>query len=164
MSTRPNWFVVAVSIFLTTLVVAFTVTVFAHDDPASLVQALIGGKAELAKREEASQQALSTEPINEVADSNSYVFATTTAGTLTDMTSGTTQLLAGNIDDTASGVQISASIFITSVALFTTFAINDNGVVRLGAKCPNQHSISASCAGVNSNNHRVRWRPANTYR
>ena len=49
MSTRSNWHVLAVSIILTTLVVAFTLTVrlIAQDDPASWVEAIIGGKAEL---------------------------------------------------------------------------------------------------------------------
>lgn len=63
----------------------------------------------------------------------SYVFATTTAGSLTDMSAGTTTLLAANIDDTASPLTSIGFDFYFQGARFTQFSINDNGVLRLGA-------------------------------
>ena len=73
------------------------------------------------------------DPSNDLADSNSYGFATATAGSLTDMSTGTTQLLAGNIDDTASGVREIGFDFYFMGVRYSTFAVNDNGVLRLGA-------------------------------
>ncbi|MBL8183048.1 MAG: hypothetical protein JNL64_15725 [Blastocatellia bacterium] len=70
---------------------------------------------------------------NDIADSNSYTFATTTTGSLTDMSSGTTQLLGSNIDDTASPLTNIGFDFFYMGARFTQFSINDNGVLRLGA-------------------------------
>jgi hypothetical protein len=70
---------------------------------------------------------------SDLADSNSYVFATTTTGSLTDMSSGTTQLLAANIDDTASALTNIGFDFYYMGARFTQFSINDNGNLRLGA-------------------------------
>jgi len=62
-----------------------------------------------------------------------YVFTTATNASLTDMSTGTTQLLAGNIDDTASPLTSIGFDFYFQGARFTQFSINDNGVVRLGA-------------------------------
>ena len=79
-------------------------------------------------------QDLGTELIlPEVASTNNYVFGTTLTGSLTDMSTGTTQLLAANIDDTASAVTSIGFDFYFQGARFTTFSINDNGVLRLGA-------------------------------
>lgn len=69
----------------------------------------------------------------EIANAGNYVFGTTTTGTMTDMSSGTTTLLAANIDDTASPLtQIGFDFFFQGVR-YSTFGINDNGVLRLGA-------------------------------
>lgn len=62
-----------------------------------------------------------------------YVFTTATDASLTDMSSGTTQLLAANIDDTASALTSIGFDFFFQGARFTQFSINDNGVLRLGA-------------------------------
>ncbi|HZM87357.1 MAG TPA: hypothetical protein VFF31_12600, partial [Blastocatellia bacterium] len=64
---------------------------------------------------------------------SNYVFTTATNGSLTDMSSGTTQLLAANIDDTASALTNIGFDFFFQGARFTQFSINDNGVLRLGA-------------------------------
>lgn len=63
----------------------------------------------------------------------SYVFATTTTGSLADMSTGTTTLLAANIDDTASPLTSIGFDFYFQGSRFTQFSINDNGVLRLGA-------------------------------
>lgn len=69
----------------------------------------------------------------EVASSNNYVFVGATNGSLTDMSTGTTQLLGANIDDTASALNSIGFDFFFQGVRFTTFSINDNGVLRLGA-------------------------------
>lgn len=71
--------------------------------------------------------------IPEVASTNNYVFSTTLTGSLTDMSTGTTQLLAGNIDDTASALTNIGFDFFFQGVRYTTFSINDNGNLRLGA-------------------------------
>ncbi len=62
-----------------------------------------------------------------------YGFATSTTAALADMSTGTTQLLAPNVDDTASALTNIGFDFYFQGARFTSFSINDNGVVRLGA-------------------------------
>jgi hypothetical protein len=62
-----------------------------------------------------------------------YSFATATNASLTDMSSGTTQLLAANIDDTASALTNIGFDFYFQGARFAQFSINENGVLRLGA-------------------------------
>lgn len=63
-----------------------------------------------------------------------YSFATTTAGSLADMSSGTTTLLVANVDDTASPLTSIGFDFWFQGARYTQFSVNDNGVLRLGAK------------------------------
>jgi FG-GAP-like repeat/Fibronectin type III domain len=62
-----------------------------------------------------------------------YTFTTATNASLTDMSSGTTQLLAANIDDTASALTSIGFDFFFQGARFTQFSINENGLLRLGA-------------------------------
>jgi uncharacterized repeat protein (TIGR01451 family) len=62
-----------------------------------------------------------------------YAFATTTTGSLTDMSSGTTQLLGANVDDTASALTNIGFDFYFQGVRYTQFSINENGVMRLGA-------------------------------
>jgi hypothetical protein len=68
-----------------------------------------------------------------LANSNNYTFVTQTNASLTDMSSGTTQLLAANIDDTASALTNIGFDFYFQGVRYTTFSINENGVLRLGA-------------------------------
>ncbi|HJQ68022.1 MAG TPA: C25 family cysteine peptidase [Blastocatellia bacterium] len=70
---------------------------------------------------------------NEITNTANYAFATATDGSLTDMSTGTTQLLAANIDDTASALTNIGFDFFFQGTRFTQFSINDNGVLRLGA-------------------------------
>jgi len=62
-----------------------------------------------------------------------YTFVTTTTGSLTDMSSGTTQLLAANIDDTPSPLTNIGFDFFFMGTRYSQFSINENGVLRLGA-------------------------------
>src|SRR6478752_2768379 len=54
---------------------------------------------------------------------SNYTFTTTTTGSLADMSSGTTQLLAGNIDDTASALTNIGFEFIFQRVRYTQFSI-----------------------------------------
>src|SRR3954469_24475647 len=67
---------------------------------------------------------------NAQANAANYAFSTTTTGSLTNMSSGTTQLLAGNIDDTASPVTLLGFYFIFMGVRQDRFSSNEKGVVR----------------------------------
>jgi len=63
---------------------------------------------------------------------NNYVFATTTGGTFTDMSSGTTQLVGPTADDAASpAINIGFDFFLLGVR-YTQFSASSNGIIRLG--------------------------------
>lgn len=63
---------------------------------------------------------------------SNYAFATTTTGSLADM-SGSTLLLQPNVDDTSSPLTDIGFDFFFQGVRYSQFAINDNGVLRLGA-------------------------------
>ena len=91
------------------------------------------GKAKGREREPVeTSQASRFEPLAP-ANTNNYVFSTATNGNLTDMSTGTTQLLGANIDDTASALNSIGFDFYFQGARFSQFSINENGVLRLGA-------------------------------
>ena len=89
-----------------------------------------GGKDERERPPAGKQDPMSPDAVNNTAN---YAFITATDASLTDMSTGTTQLLAANIDDTASALTNIGFDFYFQGARFTQFSINDNGVVRLGA-------------------------------
>ncbi|HEV7782614.1 MAG TPA: T9SS type A sorting domain-containing protein [Chitinophagaceae bacterium] len=62
-----------------------------------------------------------------------YSFATATSGSLTDMSSGTTQLQAPNTDDTPSPLTNIGFDFFFQGVRYSQFSINENGLIRLGA-------------------------------
>lgn len=62
-----------------------------------------------------------------------YSFATTTTGSLTDMSSGTTQLIAVDQDDFASSVTNIGFDFFFNGVRQTQFSVNSNGSLRFGA-------------------------------
>lgn len=64
---------------------------------------------------------------------SNYAFATTATGSLADMSSGTTTLLLPNVDDTSSPVTDIGFDFFFQGVRYSQFAINENGVLRLGA-------------------------------
>ncbi|MBX3727233.1 MAG: DUF11 domain-containing protein [Xanthomonadales bacterium] len=67
-----------------------------------------------------------------VEATDNYVFATTTSGNLVDMSAGTTQILAANLDDTASAVTPIGFDFVFQGAVYSQFSANSNGLIRLG--------------------------------
>jgi hypothetical protein len=69
------------------------------------------------------------------AQSNSanYSFTTTTTGSLTDMSSGTTQLNAADQDDVSSFVTNIGFDFFFMGVRYSQFSVNSNGTLRFGA-------------------------------
>lgn len=61
-----------------------------------------------------------------------YSFATGTSGSLTDMSSGTTQLIAANQDDVASALTNIGFDFFFQGVRYSQFSVNSNGSIRLG--------------------------------
>jgi hypothetical protein len=76
-------------------------------------------------------QANAPAPVTPEVASN-YVFSTATNASLTDMSAGTTQLVAANQDDTASAVTNIGFDFYFQGARFSQFSANSNGLIRLG--------------------------------
>ena len=64
---------------------------------------------------------------------SNYVFTTTTSGSLTDMSTGTTQLLGADLDDNVSAVTNIGFSFVFQGTPYTQFSLNANGGIRLGA-------------------------------
>ncbi|MGA9995206.1 MAG: DUF4214 domain-containing protein [Pyrinomonadaceae bacterium] len=69
---------------------------------------------------------------NATQAANNYAFATTTSGTFTNMSSGTTQLVAAAQDDTASTVTNIGFDFYLLGVRYTQFSASSNGYIRLG--------------------------------
>lgn len=63
---------------------------------------------------------------------NGYSFATSTGVALEDMSSGTTQLIAGGIDDGVSTITNLGFTFYYNCTSYTQFSVNGNGLMRLG--------------------------------
>ncbi|GAB4094503.1 Ig-like domain-containing protein [Flaviaesturariibacter terrae] len=61
-----------------------------------------------------------------------YVFSTATNGSLVDMSSGTTQLIASSQDDAQSAITNLPFDFWFMGTRYTQFSVNSNGLIRLG--------------------------------
>ena len=67
------------------------------------------------------------------ANAANYAFSTTTTGSFTDMSTGTTQLIAPDQDDTASAATSIGFDFFFMGVRQTQFSVNSNGTIRFGA-------------------------------
>ena len=67
------------------------------------------------------------------ANAANYAFTTTVTGSLADMSSGTTQLIAADQDDVASAVTLIGFDFYFMGARQDRFSVNSNGSLRFGA-------------------------------
>jgi hypothetical protein len=67
------------------------------------------------------------------ANTANYSFSTTVTGSLTDMSSGTTTLIAADQDDVASAVTLLGFDFYFMGARQDRFSVNSNGTLRFGA-------------------------------
>ena len=86
--------------------------------------------SKLGTSELASDTALSNLP--DLITAGTYAFTSSSAVALEDMSGGTTQLVAANLDDTASGVNNIGFEFWFDGVRFTQFSCNANGLCRLG--------------------------------
>jgi hypothetical protein len=78
-----------------------------------------------------SDAALSSAP--DLVTATTYPFSSASGVALEDMSSGTTQLVAANLDDNASAVTNIGFEFWYDGVRFTQFSVNANGLCRLGA-------------------------------
>ena len=77
-----------------------------------------------------------------------YAFSTITTGSLEDMSSGTTLLVAGNNDDLSSAVtNIGFTFYFMSVP-YTQFSVNSNGVLRFGGTVISNTQYTVATAGL----------------
>jgi hypothetical protein len=65
--------------------------------------------------------------------SATYTFSNTTTGSLIDMSSGTTQLIAGSVDDGVSSVTNIGFEFVFMGTIYSQFSVSSNGLLRLGS-------------------------------
>jgi len=77
-----------------------------------------------------------------------YAFSYSFAGSLEDMSSGTTSLLTGNNDDNGSAVTNIGFTFNYMGFPYTQFSVNSNGQMRLGSTAVGGTAISTFAAGV----------------
>ncbi|MEO6324171.1 MAG: hypothetical protein ABIT01_07645, partial [Thermoanaerobaculia bacterium] len=75
---------------------------------------------------------LASAPAMALITATSYPFTTAAGVALEDMSSGTTQLVAANLDDTASVVTAIPFDFFYDGVRFTQFSVNANGLAVLG--------------------------------
>jgi hypothetical protein len=127
-------FVKRISLLAFLLSAVFNLSVLAQTESLERfdIKTMTGGKGDKPKEE----QVIATKSdfvFDEIAQSASYSFATTTTGSLTDMSSGTTSLVASNLDDTASSLTNIGFDFYFMGVRYTQFSVNENGVLRLGA-------------------------------
>src|SRR6218665_4038382 len=82
--------------------------------------------------------------------SANYTFTQASNGSLTDMSTGTTQLVAGTIDDGASPVTNIGFDFWFMGARYTQFTVNSNGYLRLGstAVANSQYALANTTAAL----------------
>jgi uncharacterized repeat protein (TIGR01451 family) len=76
---------------------------------------------------------LGAQPADAQANAANYTFSTTVTGSLADMSSGTTQLIAADQDDVASAVTLIGFDFYFMGARQDRFSVNSNGSLRFGA-------------------------------
>src|ERR1051326_6475585 len=95
---------------------------------------------------------------------SNYSFSTATNASFTDMSSGTTQLIGPDVDDTATALTNIGFDFFFDAIQYSQFSVNDNGLIRLGGvvqtgapyKALDQHSIPLITAvGSNQRTHAV---------
>jgi hypothetical protein len=78
------------------------------------------------------------------ASSANYTFATGTAGTFTDMSTGTTQIVAADNDDVASAVTDIGFGFFLMGNRYTQFSATSNGIIALGGTAAGGTTYSVS--------------------
>ena len=131
MKTKIKRSTTAASLLLATAFLSLAGFVHAASKPVQAPLAVPIGKIAIEAQAPKVQQASLGTP-HVITDTGNYAFSTATNASLTDMSSGTTQLVAANQDDTASAVTNIGFDFFFQGARFSQFSANSNGLMRLG--------------------------------
>lgn len=83
------------------------------------------------------------------AQINAYTFTTSTGVALEDMSSGTTTLVAGGIDDGVSAVTNIGFTFNYNCTAYSQFSVNGNGLMRLGGTVVSNAYSNSLANGAN---------------
>ena len=100
-------------------------------DPAVSETTAAAPKMEQIAKEDA--EAGNSQVVPDLITATTYAFTNASAVALEDMSIGTTQLVAANLDDTASLVNNMGFEFWYDGVRFTQFSVNANGLCRLGS-------------------------------
>ena len=129
------------------LVGAFGVSALGQGSAERVSERVNSAERKAAGREaQAREQANAASPLAPAA-ANNYVFATTTGGTFTDMSSGTTLLVGAAADDASSPVTNIGFDFYLLGVRYTQFSASSNGFVRLGSLQVSSTQFTLGTAG-----------------
>lgn len=78
-----------------------------------------------------------------------YTFTSASNGSLTDMSSSTTQLIAASVDDGVSSVTNIGFDFVFCGSIYTQFSVNSNGLMRFGSSVISSTYSNNLTNGVN---------------
>lgn len=99
----------------------------------------------------AQEKAAPDDVPNNVINATTYIFSTQTGVPLLDMSSGTTDLIAGGTDDGNSPVVPIGFLFRYDGVNFTTFGANGNGFIKLGMAVDHfSTSNNSTTTGINN--------------
>ena len=121
---------------LLAIMLASACPVWAHADvPAAQTMEMSTSQLKAQPDANATDPGQSIELLGPVpyANSANYAFSTTVTGSLVDMSSGTTPLVAADQDDTASAVTLIGFDFFFQDIRQDRFSVNSNGSLRFGA-------------------------------
>lgn len=83
-------------------------------------------------------------------NSTTYTFSNTTTGSLIDMSSGTSQLIASNVDDGVSSVINIGFDFVFMGRVYTQFSVSANGLLKLGSTVTSVSSTNSISVSTNT--------------
>ena len=86
----------------------------------------------------------------ELINAGTYAFSAQSGIALVDMSSGTTQLVAGNSENVSSAAVPLGFIFRFDGTAYTTFGVSSNGLVRLGVTVSTSSTLNALNSAVNA--------------
>ncbi len=135
---------------LALLVTMFNLNILAQNTASQVGANVLETKQYDADRSEENEninkKLYSINPSMDLLSAATYAFAPATAA-LEDMSTGTTQLVAPGLDDTASAVTNIGFDFWYDGVRYTQFSVNANGLARLGAAAVSTSFDNASATG-----------------
>jgi hypothetical protein len=102
----------------------------------------------IASRVDSAQTSIERNATVGTNSASAYGFSTATNGTFTDMSSGTTQLVAAGADDTSSVVTNIGFDFFHQGTRYTQFSASSNGYIRLGGTAVASTQYVLGTAGI----------------